>query len=347
MSVRVLIDEARARANIKRMADKARAADVRLRPHVKTHQSVTIAGWLRDEGVDGITVSNIGMAEAFAADGWRDITLAVPMNPNELPRCRELAENGVTLGLLADHPETAAAIAAAGAFDLWLKIDVGYGRAGVRWDDAPRLEALAQAAAALPADRTFGILTHAGHSYAASGPDAVLRIHRESLERMALAREAVQATTGRAPRVSVGDTPTCSLADTFPGADEIRPGNFVLYDLMQKRIGACRVEDIALHVEAPVVGLRPDTHRLVLHCGAVHLSKDMVRDAVGETVYAVAVRDDGALDGSRRLVHLSQEHGLLTADPDTLEHVRPGDTVRLAPVHACLVCDLNRDLTFV
>ncbi len=347
MSVRVLIDEARARANIARMADKARAAGVRLRPHVKTHQSLRIAGWLRDEGVAAITVSSIAMAEQFAADGWRDITIAVPLNPNDLPRCRELADTGVTLGLLADHPDTVQAIAAAGAFDLWLKIDVGYGRAGVRWDDAPRLEALAKAAADLPADRTHGILTHAGHSYAAAGPDAVLRIHRESLERMALARDAVTAMTGRDPQVSVGDTPTCSLADAFPGAHEIRPGNFVLYDLMQKRIGACRVEDIALHVEAPIIGVRPDINRLVLHCGAVHLSKDRVRDAVGESVYAVAVRDDGSLDGARRLVHLSQEHGLLTADADTLAHARPGDTVRLAPVHACLVCDLVRDLEIV
>ena len=136
----IVIDEKRARANIARMADRARTAGVRLRPHVKTHQSPTIAGWLRDVGVTAITVSSVSMAARFAAAGWNDITVAIPLNPRELGRCERLAAAGVRLGLLADHPETAASIAGSGFADLWLKVDCGYGRAGVRWDDAVRLE---------------------------------------------------------------------------------------------------------------------------------------------------------------------------------------------------------------
>ena len=335
----VVVDEARARANIARMANKARAAGVSLRPHVKTHRSPTIAGWLRDEGVEAITVSSVDMAVAFAAHGWSDITVAVPLNPHELPRCEMLAADGVKLGLLADCPSTAAMIVGAGFADLWLKIDCGYGRAGVRWNDAEGLAALVAPVAALSPKRAFGILTHAGQSYGAKGSVEVLRVHRESLERMAEARVAVAALAEREPLVSVGDTPTCSIADAFPGVDEIRPGNFVFYDLMQIDIGSCTEQDIALHVDCPVVGVRADLGHLVLHAGAVHLSKEALVDEQGATFYGMAVNEEGRLDPEQRIISLSQEHGLLKAPPSVLAAAQPGDIVRIAPVHACLVGD--------
>jgi len=32
--------------------------------------------------------------------------------------------------------------------------------------------------------------------------------------------------------ISYGDTPSCSIAENFDEVDEIRPGNFVFYDVM-------------------------------------------------------------------------------------------------------------------
>ena len=54
----LLIDEFIARANIHKMAKKARANKVNFRPHFKTHQSETIGEWFRDEGIKSITVSD-------------------------------------------------------------------------------------------------------------------------------------------------------------------------------------------------------------------------------------------------------------------------------------------------
>jgi D-serine deaminase-like pyridoxal phosphate-dependent protein len=55
----------------------------------------------------------------------------------------------------------------------------------------------------------------------------------------------------------MGDTPSCTLVDRFlPPISEIRPGNFVFYDLKQKSLGVCRDEDIAA-VAFPVIQQAP------------------------------------------------------------------------------------------
>ncbi|MEL6536712.1 MAG: alanine racemase, partial [Bacteroidota bacterium] len=71
----LLIDEARVRANARRMLAKAQKHGLRLRPHFKTHQSLEVGRWLREEGVQHATVSSLTMARYFAPE-WNDITVA-------------------------------------------------------------------------------------------------------------------------------------------------------------------------------------------------------------------------------------------------------------------------------
>jgi D-serine deaminase-like pyridoxal phosphate-dependent protein len=66
----LLLDEARCRANIARMAAHAKASNTRLRPHFKTHQSAKIGEWIRAEGVTSIACSSLRMAAYFADAGW-------------------------------------------------------------------------------------------------------------------------------------------------------------------------------------------------------------------------------------------------------------------------------------
>ena len=40
--------------------------------------------------------------------------------------------------------------------------------------------------------------------------------------------------------ISVGDTPGISAAKNLEGIDEVRPGNYVFYDVMQARMGNCK-----------------------------------------------------------------------------------------------------------
>lgn len=63
---------------------------------------------------------------------------------------------------------------------------------------------------------------------------------------------------------SIGDTPSCSIAEAFPPPiDEIRPGNFIFYDLFQVSLGACRDEDIAAAVACPVISKHPERQEML------------------------------------------------------------------------------------
>jgi D-serine deaminase-like pyridoxal phosphate-dependent protein len=340
----LLLDTERVHRNIERMMTRARRAGVRLRPHFKTHQSVTVGAWFREAGVEGITVSSLRMAADFAAAGWRDITVAFPLNPRTMNQVNALASR-IRLGVLVDSQAQVAALPAglAPPLRIWLKIDVGFGRAGLPWDHPERVLELARTVAACPRSELAGLLTHAGHAYRAAGPEEVLRVHGESLARMRSLRDAMVQAGLPPPAVSVGDTPTCSLAGTFPGADEIRPGNFVFYDLMQRRLGVCQEEDIALALACPVVGLYPERGEAVVHGGAVHLSKESLPGEEGEPIFGYLASLEGGsfgrVDRRAPVTRLSQEHGVLRLPAERLRSLTLGQAVCILPVHACLTAE--------
>ncbi len=338
----LVILEVRARANIRRLAHRAAACGVTLRPHFKTHQSEVVAGWFADAGIDRITVSSVGMADRFAAAGWMDITIAFLVNPLEMPRIKALAAGltagGGRLGVTIDSVAAAAALASAGAggVDVWLKIDTGYGRTGIAWDD----QALLREVAAAGAGPVRGLLTHSGHSYHVLGRPALREIWDRTAARMRAARDAL-ALDGLL--LSVGDTPTCSVVDDYSGVDEIRPGNFVFYDLMQLRIGSCGANDLAAAVACPVVGLYPRRNQAVIHGGAVHLSRESLREDDGLIFGRIGLLGPEPILEGARVTSLSQEHGIVTFADGRFPapgELGIGDLLLVWPVHSCLAADL-------
>jgi len=336
----VIVDEKRARANIRDMAEKARRSGVIFRPHFKTHQSPVVARWFADEGVDRITVSSVRMAEQFAETGWKDITIAFLLNPLELPRIRPLAEylsrRGGRLGLTVDS--VAAARAAAGLdVDVWIKVDTGYGRTGVRWDAVDQMSEVLAAIA-----RPAGLLTHTGISYGARSRAELLDIYADTVARL--------HSAGPDLKLSVGDTPCCSAVEDFTGVDEIRPGNFVFYDLMQLQIGSCTESQMAAAAVCPVVGIYPERNQIVVHGGAVHLSKES-QESGGRRIYGLLGTLDlppgghsaglGKVLTKAPVVSLSQEHGVVEVSGPICESLEVGDLVVVWPVHSCLMCDLH------
>ena len=148
------------------------------------------------------------------------------------------------------------------------------------------------------------------------------------------------------PKSLYGDNPNCSIQNNFKGIDEITPGNFVFYDLIQHALGACQMEEIAVAVACPIVGKYPEEGRLVIHGGAVHFSKETMhldRKAVfGQMV-------NGIHQGWEPSVHhqyissISQEHGILEECQDWMKEIQIGDTLHFLPVHSCLTANLMRE----
>jgi D-serine deaminase-like pyridoxal phosphate-dependent protein len=340
----LLLDEDRAKKNIDRMVAKARKNGVTLRPHFKTHQSAEVGEWFRERGVVSITVSSVDMAQYFVDHGWTDVTIAFPLNPRQISRVNSLARR-CQLHLLVEDEGVVEILAnqADHEVSVWLKIDAGYHRTGIDWRNQGKILSTALAVIESQNLEFRGILTHAGNTYALRSSEKIREAYGESVDRM-LSVKGMLASSGIKAAVSVGDTPSCSIVGDLREVDEIRPGNFIFYDLSQFHIGSCRVEDISVAVACPIVAKHLDRRQLLIYGGAIHFSKEYLRDPSGHPFYgSVAILDGGswnAVDPDSRMISISQEHGIVQASDHLLDHVSVGDILLIIPIHSCLTANL-------
>lgn len=344
----LVLDEKRARRNIHRMAEKARQSGVRFRPHFKTHQSAEVGEFFREEGVSAITVSSVDMALYFADHGWRDITIAFSFNLLQMEEIQDLAAK-INLDLLVESEESVDYLNRHLKFQtgVWIKVDVGYHRTGI---PAERPEEVAGLASGIEAsgNMTFrGLLTHSGHSYHAGSRRELEEIHRDTVLKLNRIRDFLRAGGIGGCEISVGDTPTCSIMSEFKGVDEIRPGNFVFYDITQMEIGSCTQGDIAVAVACPVVAKHREREEIVIYGGAVHLSKDSLTLGDGRVIFGLVASGEergwGPPVPDTFVSSLTQEHGIVRTGRDFFDRVAVGDILFVLPVHSCLTVDLLRE----
>jgi D-serine deaminase-like pyridoxal phosphate-dependent protein len=292
------------------------------------------------------------MAAFFAERGWKDITIAFPLNRLEIDAINRLAKEAA-LHLLVEAEESVRFLDEHldAEVHVWIKVDTGYHRSGIVDGAAAEIVSVARAIQDSPKLRFKGLLTHSGHSYNVKGKSALKDVFRDTKAKMEILKARLLDAGFSTVEISVGDTPTCSVVEDFSGVDEIRCGNFVYYDLMQYFIGSCGIEDIAAALACPVVGVYPQREEFVLYGGAVHLSKDFCLDNEGRKVYGYVCRLsehgwDAPLAGTY-VRSLSQEHGIVKTTPEVLEGVRRGDLLAVLPVHSCLTANLCKEETLL
>jgi D-serine deaminase-like pyridoxal phosphate-dependent protein len=186
-----------------------------------------------------------------------------------------------------------------------------------------------------------GFLTHAGHTYECRQYDDVLKIHRESKRLLSQLKDRYLADFPNL-QLSVGDTPSCSIlpASECEDVDEMRPGNFVFYDLEQASISSCKASDIAVAVACPIVAKHhPQRHEIILYGGGVHFSKDRLGGRVVARDTSRTLEWKGVVEGMH-LKGVSQEHGNIAVVPaKALEDYNVGDLLFVLPVHSCMTAD--------
>jgi len=342
-----LINEAVCRKNISRMASKAQKNGLQFRPHFKTHQSAEIGEWFRQSGIKKITVSSVSMARYFADNGWDDIFIAFPVNTLEIEQINKLAEK-IKLYLAVESEAAVGYLSQNLKYKtgVYLKIDTGYHRTGIAADDFSEVEKILKKIKNATNLKITGFFTHAGHSYDVKGKDELLKVHNDSLQKLVtLKRRFSKEYPGIT--VSIGDTPSSSLANDFTGADELRPGNFVFYDVMQYYLGACTPEDIAVATACPVVAKHKERNEIVIYGGAVHHSLDSVTDTKNRKIYGLVVKmtkNGWSKPLSDTYVSsLSQEHGIIKAPDEVFNNINTGDIVGILPVHSCLTANLAKE----
>ncbi len=340
----LLLDKEIALRNIGNMVRKASDLNLNFRPHFKTHQSAEIAEWFRTAGVRAITVSSFTMANYFADAGWDDITIAFSVNIPEIPEINELAGR-INLNVLIENKEGLEALQQKMEWHVgvFIKIDTGYNRTGIEANRTPLIDQLLADIQKSPLLHFKGFLSHTGHTYQANSTHDIFSRHFDALLKMK-ALKSRYISEWPELMISLGDTPSCSICDNFDGVDEIRPGNFVFYDLMQYKLGVCKLTDIAVRMVCPVIAVHSSRNEVVIYGGAIHFAKDSVTNVDGKQLFGrIIVREEGneiLLDERNYLYALSQEHGILRITPKDLRYFKPGQLIEILPVHSCLTANL-------
>lgn len=316
----ILIDAARAEANIKKAQAHADAHGLKLRPHIKTHK---LPYWAKKQvaaGAVGITCQKIGEAEVMADAGLEDIFLPYNiLGRAKLERLKAL-HGHVTLSVTADSHETLEGLAAtftdAGhPLQVLVECDTGMGRCGVQTPaDAVALAKVIDQAKGL----AFGGLM----TYPAAGGAAQAEAWLKS------AHDALAAAGLECVRVSSGGTPDMWRSGENSIVTEYRPGTYIYLDRYQVAKGVGTLDDCALTVLATVVS-HPTPTRAILDSG----SKALSSDTLGLPEFGELLGMPGA-----RVTGLSEEHGTVTLAHGAALGI--GERVRVVPDHCCVVTNL-------
>jgi D-serine deaminase-like pyridoxal phosphate-dependent protein len=336
----VLVESSTLTRNLGRMQAAANARGVRLRPHAKTHKSPRIAALQIERGAVGICCAKLGEAEVFADEGIADIRLPYPLNPVNADRVFALARR-VLLSFIVDDPAVAEvwsglAVARGMTLDVLVKVDVGFHRCGID-PHSPAAPGTVRAIAGMPGLRFRGLLSHAGHGYAATsekGAEAVAIAEAQVL------RDLASGSGVPCPETSVGATPTARFSLEQHGITELRPGNYAYYDRTQVALGAATWDDCALTVLARVVS-RPAGDRVILDSGSKTLTNDLARGFMDTPGYGAVRRaiDSAEPDPSLLIERLSEEHATVrVVEGET--RLATGSLARIVPNHSCVVSNL-------
>ena len=309
----LVIRRAALRANLASMQDACNAAGVRLRAHGKMHKCSELGLLQVAYGAVGLCCQTVGEAEAFAASGIADLMVTAPVPPWGWAR---LAALPGAIAAVVDSA-TQVALARGSGLTLFVDIDVGQHRAGVR---PAEVVALARVIAA-PDGVTFGgVQAYCGHLQHVADPAARAAAHAAATA--VLTGVVADLTAAGLPpgQVCGGGTGTAALDLAAGVFTEIEAGSYALMDVEYALAGAPACEGAgapagewpfvpALFLAATVVSAH---HAPLVTCDAG--LKALYTDGPPARVVA------GAAPGSRWR-SMGDEHGAIV-HPDWLEALR-------------------------
>jgi D-serine deaminase-like pyridoxal phosphate-dependent protein len=336
----LLVDLEKLDANIRRYAQVAAEAGVRLRPHIKTHKTLQITEKQLKAGAGGVTAAKLSEAEVFVDAGVNDIFIAYPIVGREKARhAAQLArrchlivgvESEQGIGQLSD-----AAIEAGATIFVRVEIDSGLNRTGVAPEAA---EALCRLVLAAPGLQLDGIFTFRSTIFAgAPSKDARVLGEQEGRLMVELAGR-LRAAGIPIQEVSVGSTPTGFAAARVPGITEVRPGTYVFFDRMTTQAGASAAQEISLSILATVVS-RPAPDMAVIDAGSKVFCGDIVPANVGLDGYGATI------DGRGIVVRMSEEHGIVQLADGFAPEI--GEKLSFYPNHVCTAVNLSDEVLVV
>lgn len=322
----LLVDVDRLERNVAAMAERATAAGVALRPHVKTSKMRPVIRRQRAAGAVGFTCATPAEARLLLDEGVRSILWAHQAVGEAKLRFAVEANRAAEVLVAVDGLEVADALGRVAAeagieVPVVLEVDTGLGRAGVAPD---AVGVVAAALLRVGAIQLAGVFTHEGHIAAHIGDrDAIGRAARDAVGALAQAGRTLAGLGVADPIVSAGSTPGAILAAAADGLTELRPGTYVFFDGNQVALGSATWDECAVTILARVVS-RPRPHRAIVDAGLKAMSSDASNHGGGF---------GRPLGIDARFPSAFEEHGVLEGAGAGALGV--GDLVRIVPNHVC------------
>ena len=333
----LVLDAAKVRANVARLAAFAAGHGIAVRPHTMPHTRVEVARLQGAAGARGLTFAKVGEAEALlpAFSGAEpDLLVAYPaVDPARTSRLAQLAR-GATVRVAIDTPAgidalVAAARAAGTTIGLLVDLDVGMGRTGVA--TVADLVGLAERVERAGGVRLDGIFCYPGHIWARPAEQAAplaavaakLQEALDAFDRLGLCRGIV----------SGGSTPTAYRSELVPQVTEIRPGTYPYNDMNTVRGGFCGLDDCAATIVCTVVS-DAVPGQVILDGGTKTFTSDRCVPAP-DSGHGHVIEHPEAV-----IAKLSEEHAQVDVSR-CANRPRVGDRVTVIPNHVCPCVNLR------
>ena len=319
----LVIDQAALDRNIAAMAEWARSAGLRLRPHAKTHKSGEIARRQIAAGAAGICCAKIGEAEALAAEGISDILITSPVVAGQaVARLARLNASVDRLQVVADHPDNVDRIAGAigpGRLDMLVDIDTGRHRTGVTSPEAA--VALARRISASPSLSFQGVQFYCGNLQHVASLAARKEALAERAGYLQTFLDALVAAGLPAATITGGGTGSFAIDAELGILNELQPGSYIFMDRQYRDCDpAGPVFEQSLTIDTRVVSANTPG-RVTVDAGL----KAMATEAGPPRLL------DGA-DPDSDYVFMGDEHGMLLT-PEGAGDPRLDQRVALVPPH--------------
>ena len=220
--------------NIALMAERAKRAGLKLRPHAKSHKSSFIARRQIAAGAAGVCCAKLGEAEALAQAGIDGILITSPLaGATTARRAAALSKRLTDFAVVVDHADQVRELeAAAGAAGTRLKvvidIDVGLHRTGV--PDMQGAVALMQRIGAAEHLALTGLQGYGGSWQHMKGREARYAAVEQGVAILATAAKSLKAQGAAVTQITGGGTGTFGADAALGILNEVQPGSYVFMD---------------------------------------------------------------------------------------------------------------------
>ena len=334
----LVIDMDAMRRNVGRMAEFARKHAVRWRPHAKMHKSSSLARMQIRAGAVGICVQKTSEAEAMVAGGVYNIFISNEViAPAKLARVAALAQRVAAhagqLAIAVDSTEGVIRLAqamnaartasgVASVIDVFVEIDVGQGRCGVK--PGPAAVTLVMEIRRHPALRFAGLQAYHGKAQHLRSIQERRDAISQAVDAVNRTRKLIEAKGVAVDLVTGGGTGSLVLEALSGVYGELQAGSFMFMDgdyARNERDPAQPQFEHALFVKTQVMSTH--THHAV--CDAGHKSH-----AIDSGLPLVLT-----LDGERPLDYFNggDEHGVLRPVAGASRVPGLGQSLWLIPGH--------------